>query len=114
MAKSKDICIRVEPGIFSAPAQSYKLQLVEVAAMHQMVTANQMLDEINKNGFIALYIHFATGKADLNAQGQATVREIATMLKAAPTLKIAVEGRPRTGHAASCPPSSPTGFRATG
>lgn len=42
---------------FSAPAQSYKLQLVEVAAVQQMVTAYQMLDEINKNGFIALYIH---------------------------------------------------------
>jgi OOP family OmpA-OmpF porin len=101
-ANGKDHWIRVEPGIFSAPAQSYKLQLVEVAVMQQVVTANQMLDEINKNGFIALYIHFATGKADLPADGQATVREIAAMLKAAPSLKIAVEGHTdNVGTAAS-------------
>ncbi len=101
-ANGKDHWIRVEPGIFSAPTQSYKLQVVEVAAMQQVVSANQMLDEINKNGFIALYINFATGKADLNPEGQATVREIATMLKSASRLKIAVEGHTdNVGSAAS-------------
>ena len=33
----------------------------------QVVSANQLLDELNKNGFIALYINFDTGKADLKA-----------------------------------------------
>ena len=41
-ANGKDHWIRVEPGIFSAPAQSYKLQLVEVAVMQQVVTANHV------------------------------------------------------------------------
>jgi OOP family OmpA-OmpF porin len=88
----KEIWVRVEPGIFSAPTQSYRLEFVEVAAMQQVVTANKMLDELNKNGFIALYINFDTGKSDLKADGQATAREIVAMLKAAPELKIAVEG----------------------
>jgi outer membrane protein OmpA-like peptidoglycan-associated protein len=88
----KTAWVRVEPGIFSAPTQSYRLEIVEVAAMQQVVSANKMLEELNRNGFIALYINFDTNKWDLKADGQATVREIVAMLKAAPALKIAVEG----------------------
>lgn len=88
----KDIWVRVEPGIYSAPTQSYSLRLVEVEAMQQVVSANQLLDELNRNGFIALYINFDTGKADLKADGQATVKEIVSMLGSAPDLKIAIEG----------------------
>lgn len=92
MTGGKEVWVRVEPGIFSAPTQSYKLQVVEIAAMQQVITANKLLDELNKNGFIALYINFDTGKWDLKADGQATVREIVAMLKSAPALKIAIEG----------------------
>lgn len=88
----KEVWVRVEPEIFSAPAQSYRLQVVEVAAMQQVVSANKLLDELNRNGFIALYINFDTGKWDLKADGQATVREIVAALKSAPALRIAVEG----------------------
>jgi outer membrane protein OmpA-like peptidoglycan-associated protein len=88
----KEVWVRVEPGIFSAPTQSYKVQVVEVAAMQQVVSANKLLDELNKNGFIALYINFDTGKSDLKADGQATVAEIVKMLKAAPAMKVAIEG----------------------
>ena len=88
----KDVWVLVEPGIFSAPTQSYKLAIVEVAAMQQVVSANKLLDELNKNGFIALYINFDTNKAELKADGQATVKEIVAMLKAAPAMKISVEG----------------------
>ncbi len=88
----KEVWVRVEPEIFSAPAQSYRLQVVEVAAMQQVVSANKLLDELNRNGFIALYINFDTGKWDLKADGQATVREIVAALKSAPALKVAIEG----------------------
>ncbi|GAA5159837.1 OmpA family protein [Viridibacterium curvum] len=88
----KEVWVRIEPGIFSAPTQSYLVQVVEVAAMQQVVTANKMLDELNKNGFIALYINFDTGKADLKADGQATVAEIVRLLKTNAALKLAIEG----------------------
>jgi len=88
----KEVWVRLEPGIFSAPTQSYKLWVVEVAQMQQVVSANKLLDELNKNGFIALYINFDTGKWDLKADGTATVAEIVKMLKSAPALKIAIEG----------------------
>jgi outer membrane protein OmpA-like peptidoglycan-associated protein len=88
----KDVWIKVEPDIWSAPTQSYKLAIVEVEAMAQVISANALLDALNKDGFIALYINFDTGKSDLKADGEATVKEIAAMLKSAPTLKISIEG----------------------
>lgn len=98
----KQVWVLVEPGIFSAPTQSYKLAIVEVAAMQQVVSANKLLDELNRNGFIALYINFDTGKAELKADGQATVREIVAMLKSAPAMKISIEGHTdNVGAAAS-------------
>jgi outer membrane protein OmpA-like peptidoglycan-associated protein len=88
----KEVWVRIEPDIYSAPAQSYKVWIVEVAGMQQVVKANKLLEELNRNGFIALYINFDTGKSDLKADGKATVGEIAAMLKSAPSLRVAVEG----------------------
>ncbi len=98
----KDIWIKVEPGIWSAPTQSYQLSIVEVEAMAQVVSANALLDALNKDGFIALYINFDTAKADLKADGEATVKEIVAMMKSAPDLKLSIEGHTdNVGTAAS-------------
>jgi outer membrane protein OmpA-like peptidoglycan-associated protein len=91
-AGGKDVWVKVEPDVWSAPTQSYKLSIVEVQAMAQVVSANALLDALNKDGFIALYINFDTGKSVLKADGEATVKEIAAMLKAASSLKISIEG----------------------
>jgi OOP family OmpA-OmpF porin len=88
----KDVWIKVLPDIFSAPTHSYQLVITEVAAMAQVVSANELLQELNKNGFVALYINFDTGKADLKQDGIATVKEIATLLKSNPALQLSVEG----------------------
>lgn len=88
----KEVWVRVEPEIYSAPTQSYKLSIVEVAAMQQVVSANRLLEELAKNGFVALYINFDTGKWDLKADGRATVAEIVSALKSSPALRIAIEG----------------------
>ena len=88
----KDVWIKVLPDIFSAPTQSYQLVITEVASMAQVVSANELLQELNKNGFVALYINFDTGKAELKQDGVATVKEIATLLKSNPALKLSVEG----------------------
>lgn len=88
----KDVWIKVEPDIWSAPTQSLKLSIVEVEAMAQVISANAMLDALNKDGFIALYINFDTNKSVLKSDGEATVKEIAAMLKANPALKISIEG----------------------
>jgi OOP family OmpA-OmpF porin len=98
----KDFWIKVLPEIYSSPTQSYQLIITEVAAMAQVVTANELLDELNKNGFITLYINFDTGKSDLKADGLATVKEIATMLRSSPAIKLSVEGHTdNVGNAAA-------------
>jgi outer membrane protein OmpA-like peptidoglycan-associated protein len=101
-AGGKEVWVRVAPDIFGAPTQSYRLDIVEVAAMQQVVSANQMLQELNQNGYIALYINFDTNKAELKPDGQATVREIVALLKAAGQLKVAIEGHTdNVGNAAA-------------
>jgi outer membrane protein OmpA-like peptidoglycan-associated protein len=98
----KDVWIKVVPDIYGAPTQSYQLVFVETAAMTQVVSANQMLDELNKNGFIALYINFDTGKAELKPDGLETVREIVTLMSSNPGLNLSVEGHTdNTGTPAS-------------
>jgi OmpA-OmpF porin, OOP family len=88
----KEIWVQVAPDIFSAPTRSYLLHVVEIAAMEQVVSANKLLEEINKKGFVTLYINFETNKWDLKEDGLATVKEIVAMLKSAPTLKLSIEG----------------------
>lgn len=98
----KDVWIKVEPDIWSAPTQSYKLTIVEVEAMAQVVSANAMLDALNKDGFIALYINFDTNKSDLKSDGQATVKEIVSLMRSSPDLKLSIEGHTdNVGTAAS-------------
>ena len=65
---------------------------IAVAMVEGPPAGLKLLDELEKNGFIALYINFDTGKSDLKADGRATVAEIVKMLKAAPELKLAIEG----------------------
>lgn len=88
----KDVWVRIEPDIFSAPAQSYAMWIIEVAALQQVVSANKLLDELGRNGFIALYINFDTGKSDLKPDGVATVAEIVKALKSSPDLRVSIEG----------------------
>lgn len=88
----KDVWIKVENDIFAAPTRAYQLTFVTVAAMQQAVTANKLLEELDRNGFIALYINFATGKSDLQADGLASVREIVSLLQANAALKLRIEG----------------------
>lgn len=70
----------------------YFVTIVEREAMRQDVVANELLDRINKDGFVALYISFDTGKASIKPDSMATIDEVATMLKAAPDLKLEVGG----------------------
>lgn len=88
----KDVWVRVVPDIFGAPTQAYTLTIVEVAAMAQVVTANALLDEINRKGFATLYVNFDSGRHELKPDGQQAVREIVAMLKSAPALKLSIEG----------------------
>lgn len=70
----------------------YFLHIVEREPMQQVITADAMAAAIDKDGFIALDIHFATGKADILPESLPIVDEIVTLLKKRPAMKIGVEG----------------------
>jgi outer membrane protein OmpA-like peptidoglycan-associated protein len=70
----------------------YDLNIIEIAAMEQEVTANEMLEALNKDGFIALYINFDTGKADLKPETQGTIDQITALLNSNEDLKVSIEG----------------------
>lgn len=80
----------------------YFLHIVEREAMRQVITADAMAAAIDKEGFIALDIHFATGKADILPESSPLVGEIAALLKKRPSLRVGVEGHTdNTGTAAA-------------
>lgn len=80
--------VRASPG-------AYDLDIVEVKAMEQQVevSASEMLDALNKDGFIALYgILFDTGKDTIKAESEPLLGEIVSLLQSNAGLKLSVEG----------------------
>lgn len=70
----------------------YFLHIVEREAMAQVITADAMAAAIDKDGFIALDIHFATGKAEILPESRPIIDEIVALLKKRPALRVGVEG----------------------
>jgi outer membrane protein OmpA-like peptidoglycan-associated protein len=73
-------------------ATVYDLTVVEKKAMTQEVSAHDMLDALNRDGFIALYINFDTDKADIRPESRSMVEQIASLPKDNATLKVSIEG----------------------
>jgi len=72
-----------------------QLDVVEVAAMEQKVevSASEMMDALNRDGFIALYgILFDTGKDAIKPESEPLLAEIVTLLQTNKDLKLSVEG----------------------
>ncbi len=72
--------------------EGYNMVIAEIESMKQDIQANEMFDALNKEGFVALYINFETGKADIKPESQKIIDQIVQMLKDYPDLKISVEG----------------------
>jgi len=70
----------------------YYLTVVAKQAMKQDVTASAMLDALNREGHIALYINFDTGKSIIKPESKPIIDQIVQMMKSGPGLKISVEG----------------------
>jgi outer membrane protein OmpA-like peptidoglycan-associated protein len=71
---------------------SFQLGILEIEEMKQEILASDILQEINKNGHIALYINFETGKSAIKAESQNIVDQIVTMLKENESLQVSIEG----------------------
>lgn len=60
------------------------------------MTANDMFDALNREGHVALYINFDTGKSTIKSESQKVVDQIAEMMQNNPDLHISVEGHTDT------------------
>ena len=82
-------------------ASDFLLYVIELEAMKQEITSNEMLDALNKDGFIALNILFETGKSTIQKESLSIIDQIYGMMKIDLTLKISIEGHTdNTGEAA--------------
>jgi OOP family OmpA-OmpF porin len=70
----------------------YYLTVVLKELMKQDVTASDMLNALNRDGHIALYINFDTGKSVIKPESKPIIEQIVQMLKENPALSISVEG----------------------
>ena len=70
----------------------YSLSILEMVPMTQEITANEMLDALNKDGYIALNILFETAKSAIQPESIPIVDQILELMKSDPTLKISIEG----------------------
>lgn len=70
----------------------YVLTIVEPTAMRQAITAQVLSDDLQRRGQAVLHILFATGRAELPADGQALVGEVVALLRQQPSLKLSIEG----------------------
>jgi OmpA-OmpF porin, OOP family len=78
------------------------LTIMEIEEMKQEIKASEMLDALNKDGHIALYINFETGKSGIKPESQSIIDQIAEMLSANAELKVSIEGHTdNVGSAAS-------------
>jgi OmpA-OmpF porin, OOP family len=71
---------------------NYMITVVVKEAMKQDVTASALLEALNRDGHVALYVHFDTGKASIRADSQPVLDQVGAMLKANPGLALTVEG----------------------
>lgn len=76
----------------SADYNDYNLVIVERKTMAQDVNVNELVDKLNKEGFITLYVNFDTGQSTIKPDSAKTLDDAATVLKAASTLQILVGG----------------------
>ena len=68
------------------------LDVLEMVPMKQEITANEMLDALNKDGYIALNILFETGKSTIQQESLPVVDQIFELMKSDAALKISIEG----------------------
>ena len=78
--------------VVSLGGDDYYLTVVLQELMKQDVTASSMFEALNRDGHIALYINFDTGKSIIRDESKPVIEQIVQMLTENPNLKIGVEG----------------------
>jgi OmpA-OmpF porin, OOP family len=78
------------------------LSILEGKNFEQLVTAGQLSEQINQQGFVNLNVNFDTNKALIKESDKPTINEVVTLLKNDTNLKLSVEGHTdNVGNAAA-------------
>ncbi len=78
--------------IATLAGDDYYITIILKELMKQDVTASSMFEALNRDGHIALYINFDTGKSIIRDESKQVIDQIVQMLKLNPDLKIGVDG----------------------
>lgn len=72
--------------------RTINLTILEQKAMEQEITANDMWQALQKDGFMSLYINFDTNKATIKPESAGIIDQIIELMKNRPDLKLSIEG----------------------
>ncbi|MFA6012723.1 MAG: OmpA family protein [Desulfobacteraceae bacterium] len=72
--------------------RTISLTILEQESMKQEITAQDMWQNLEKDGFMALYINFDTNKATIKPESSDIIAQIAELMKSKPGLKLSIEG----------------------
>jgi OmpA-OmpF porin, OOP family len=72
--------------------RTINLTIVEQKAMEQEITANDMWQALQKDGFMSLYINFDTNKDIIKSESAGIIAQIVELMKSQPGLKLSIEG----------------------
>ncbi len=92
--EGRDTWVRVQPvgGVFNNNLLSFEVIIAARDAAAQVVTAQRMLNALEKDGYVTLYINFDTGKWDIKPDATPTIQQIVALLKMSPNLRVSVDG----------------------
>lgn len=78
------------------------LSILEGKNFEQLVTAGQLAEQINQQGFVTLNVNFDTNKSLVKDADKPVINEVISLLKNDPTLKLSIEGHTdNVGNAAA-------------
>jgi outer membrane protein OmpA-like peptidoglycan-associated protein len=76
-----------------APSEDeYTLTIVERQKMVQDVSVQGLMDALNADGHVALYINFDTGKSSVKSESLPIIEQITSLLKSNTALTVSIEG----------------------
>lgn len=92
--EGRDTWVRVQPvgAAFNNNLSSFEVIIAARDGGAQVVTAQRLLNALEKEGFVTLYINFDTGKWDLKPDAAPTIRQIVALLKLSPGLRVSIDG----------------------
>lgn len=92
--EGRDTWVRVQPvgAVFGGNLSSYEVIIAAKDAGAQVVTAQRLLNALEKDGFVTLYINFETNKWDLKPDAAPVIQQIVGLLKLSPALRVSIDG----------------------